>query len=153
MIHLSAADAKRLGLTKSKAKAISVKKSSLGMFERVCLVHGLPEPVAEYQFCPERGYRSDYAFFTGTLKVLLEIDGAVYGTGKPCKVCGRSNPGGHSSIAGIKRDIEKQNLAVELGFIPVRCLPEDVSSGAIFLTLKRILSGASESKAKIWQSG
>src|SRR4051812_10049951 len=45
-----------------------------------CVARGLPKPIAEYRFHPERGWRFDFAW--PAQLVALEIDGAVYAQGR-----------------------------------------------------------------------
>ena len=136
-LKVSAKEAKLLGLPVPKKPRVRMVVAKGKMFEMACVAHDLPEPVAEYKFADDRDYLADWAWVPQ--KIILEVEGGIYGTGSPCKVCGRNGPGGHSSIAGIKRDIEKMNLAVSLGWVYVRCLPEDISSGEVFAMLKRVI--------------
>jgi DNA repair exonuclease SbcCD ATPase subunit len=84
----------------------------------------------EYQFHePEPGekkrrWRFDFA--QPELKIAIEIEGGVYGRGKPCPVCKRKAPGAHSSVTGMKRDIEKYNTAVKQGWAVLRVLPSEI---------------------------
>lgn len=95
-------------------------------FDAMCQQHGLPVPVHEFQFCPGRKFRFDYVF-EGWLAV--EIEGGVF------------THGAHGSISGIKRDIEKYNLAALHGYTVLRFLPEQIASGAAFPFIKAVLEG------------
>lgn len=55
----------------------------------------MEQPVAQYQFCPTRKWRCDWAFVESRL--IVEIEGGLW-TG-----------GGHSRGSGVKRDIERSN--------------------------------------------
>lgn len=93
--------------------------------------------VKEYRFhVPETGekkrqWKFDYA--CPEKKIAVEIEGGVYGRGKPCPVCKRRAPGAHSSITGIKRDIEKYNTATSQGWRVIRVLPSDIGKGYDYL--------------------
>lgn len=56
----------------------------------------------EVHLIPKRKFRFDYVHQPS--KVAIEINGGIYGKG------------GHSSIKGIQRDYEKNNLAQSLGY-------------------------------------
>lgn len=61
----------------------------------------------EYQFCPDRKYRSDYAI--PAKKILIEYEGGIF-----------MKRSGHNSHTGIQRDIEKYSLAHQLGYTVIR---------------------------------
>lgn len=61
----------------------------------------------EYQFSPDRKYKSDYAF--PAIKVLIEYEGGLF-----------MQRGGHNSHTGIQRDIDKYALAHKLGLTVIR---------------------------------
>ena len=67
---------------------------------------GLPEPVREYMAIPGRRFRFDFAYPDPKIKLLIEVQGAIWKGGE----------GGHSSGVGIMRDHEKNNLAVINGW-------------------------------------
>ena len=71
---------------------------------------GLPKPVLEHKFHPERRWRFDLAWIDA--KVALEIEGGVW-------IQGRHNRG-----KGFIADIEKYNAATALGWTLFRCIPE-----------------------------
>jgi very-short-patch-repair endonuclease len=75
--------------------------------------HGISAPHPEFRFVPGRKFRADYAW--PDERLLLEIDGGIYG-GK----------GGHSSISGILRDMEKGNLASVHGYRVLRFTPDQL---------------------------
>lgn len=101
------------------AKSHSPKADYKAVLVQQCEIAGLKlEP--EFRFHPERKFRADWKV-SGS-KVLIEYEGGLYSGGKR----------GHSSIAGIQRDIEKSNLAQILGFIVIRVAPKHVMSGAAF---------------------
>jgi hypothetical protein len=61
----------------------------------------------EYKFSPDRDFRSDFAI-TG-IKVLIEYEGGIF-----------MARGGHNSPKGIQRDIDKYQLAQQLGYRVIR---------------------------------
>ena len=72
------------------------------LFALALRTYSIPQPEVEYRFLPERRYRFDFAW--ASLKLAVEIQGGTW------------RKGGHSSGKGIKRDIEKHNLAVYAGW-------------------------------------
>lgn len=96
-------------------------------FETLLKVSGIPEPKREHVFSKERKWAFDYAW--PEQMIALESDGSTHGTGKPCHVCGQRKPGGHSSRSGIERDMKKINAAQVLGWIVLRCTPEELTDG------------------------
>lgn len=92
---------------------------------------------AEHHFMPGRDFAFDFAELTR--KVALEVEGGVYGKGKPCPVCKRRRGGAHGSISGILRDIEKYNEAAVLNWKVIRATPEQVDSGEAFAWVERAL--------------
>lgn len=94
----------------------SPKVDYKAMLVQQCELAGMRlEP--EFRFHPERKFRADWKV-NGHM-VLVEYEGGLYSGGKR----------GHSSIAGIQRDIEKANLAQILGYIVIRVAPMHVVSG------------------------
>lgn len=63
---------------------------------------GLPEPERELKFHPTRRWRFDFAWPERRLAV--EVQGGIY------------RGGGHTSVTGVRRDIEKLNAAALLGW-------------------------------------
>lgn len=92
----------------------------------------IPEPIPEHKFHPIRRWKVDFAW--PDFKIIVEVEGEIYGTGKPCFYCGVRPTGGHSSVSGILRDIEKYNEAAIHGWIVLRVLPEelDLENGKAF---------------------
>lgn len=86
---------------------------------------GLPEPIREYLFMPGRKYRADFCY--PDVRLLIEVEGGVYGTG------------GHSTGHGITRDIEKGNAAVLEGYRVIRCTGEHVTSGVCLQWIEQAL--------------
>lgn len=94
-----------------------------------CRCLGLPEPVAEFRFHPERKWRFDVAW--PDLKVALEQEGIVYPQKGDHKLDGR-----HTSVAGFTADIEKYGEAFKLGWRVLRCLPSQVTDGTAMIWLE-----------------
>lgn len=97
---------------------------------------GLPEPTPEFVFHPERKWRFDFAFIVpderlaGLCKKLaLEVEGGIF-----------MRKGGHNSISGIKRDMEKYNEAAALGWRVVRVRPDEVCMLDTVKLLRRCLN-------------
>lgn len=61
----------------------------------------------EFKFSQARNYKSDFAITA--LKVLIEYEGGIF-----------MQRGGHNSPVGIQRDIDKYQLAQELGYKVIR---------------------------------
>ena len=82
----------------------------LTLFEqlRYC---GLKPPVSEYKFLEDRRFKFDYAY--PEVKLAIEIEGGIYFV-----------TGGHKSIQGLQRDLEKYNLATQNGWRILRYTPE-----------------------------
>lgn len=62
-----------------------------------------PKLEEEFRFHPERKFRADFCHIT--TRTCIEIEGGIF-----------SKKGGHSSISGILRDIDKYNELSFLGF-------------------------------------
>jgi hypothetical protein len=109
-----------------------------------CAAKGYPVPVAEYRFCPGRKYAADLCWPQPGVRCILEFDGAVYGVGKACPVCRRKGGGGHSSVSGILRDIERSTEAALAGWRVLRCTVEDVETGAVYGLVDRLFGSRTE---------
>lgn len=90
---------------------------------------GLPAPVMELVFHPERKWRFDYAWPEYVLAV--EIEGGVGKRGKDGQVGGR-----HNREKGYTGDCRKYNAAQLLGWKVLRFTTAMVKSGEMFSTLK-----------------
>lgn len=84
----------------------------------------IPEPTPEYRFHKTRRWRYDFAW--PEYKIALDVEGGIYGRGRPCPTCGISRTGAHSSVSGILRDIERGNAAALDGWLVLRVLPEEL---------------------------
>ena len=111
-------------------------------FRERCLGFGLPAPEPEFPFSKKRKWRFDWFFPFGPIEirgVALEIDGGIFGRGKPCPVCGRKRVGAHSSISQQLKDREKDREAQILGNIVLRVTPAEMKSGAALEYVKSAL--------------
>lgn len=104
--------------------------------------------VAEFYFHEARQWRFDFAWpgsgpndMPGMAGVALEIDGGIYGRGKPCPTCGRKAVGAHTSIQRLKSDHEKLNEAAILGWVVLRQTPEQLESGEAGALVARAIHG------------
>lgn len=74
----------------------------------------------EFFFSTERLYRLDYAIPVSVdgkeLKIGIEVQGGIWLKGNS----------GHSSGKGIKRDMEKSNLAQSLGWFVIKITPDEL---------------------------
>jgi hypothetical protein len=73
---------------------------------------GLPEPVFEHSYIPNRRFRLDVAF--PEHKVGIEVQGGLF------------LKAAHSTGTGIKRDMEKRNLGILNGWRVLECEPKDL---------------------------
>lgn len=90
---------------------------------------GLPEPVAEHRFHPSREWRFDWAWPAEL--VALEVEGGVWTGGR------------HTRGKGFLRDMEKYNAAAVRGWAVLRCVPDDLYSGATLALLREALIATS----------
>lgn len=70
---------------------------------------------SEYQFCPGRKFKADWA--VPGERLLVELEGGVF------------TRQAHGSITGILRDIEKYRLAAIHGWFVMRFLPSEAKDG------------------------
>lgn len=111
-------------------KAEAVQKATAVNLAPVFEAYGLPAPVAEFRFDASRKWAFDYAWPSEL--VALEVEGGIYGRGKPCPVCNRRPPGAHSSIARLLSDMEKYNAAAVAGWRVLRVTPNQLDDGSAF---------------------
>lgn len=91
---------------------------------------GLPGPVKEHRFHPERGWMFDLAWPDRMLAV--EVEG---GTWKP-------GGGRHNRAKGFQEDINKYNAAVELGWRVFRYTTRQVANGEALAQIERVVRRA-----------
>ncbi len=85
----------------------------------------MPSPVTEYDFAKPRRWRFDLAW--PGLQLAVEVEGGTW-------VAGR-----HTRGDGYRKDCEKYNAAVLLGFRVLRFTTEMVESGEAAKTIKEAL--------------
>ncbi|MDX1545609.1 MAG: hypothetical protein R3247_01395 [Rhodothermales bacterium] len=100
--------------------------------------YGFPRPHVEHRFHPERRWRFDFAW--PAYRVALEKEGGLYGRGPRCAACGRRRGGAHSSVAGLKRDLEKYNAAAALAWYVLRQPPDRLLMRSSLKLLRDVLS-------------
>lgn len=79
----------------------------------------------EYQFNENRKWRADF-HITGT-KFLIEVEGGIWSNGR------------HTRGKGYIADMEKYNLATELGYSVFRYSTEQVKSGKAIEEIRRLI--------------
>lgn len=92
----------------------------------------IPEPTPEYVFHPPRRFKFDFSWVPD--KICVEVEGGIFGVGRPCELCKQRRNQSHGSVSGILRDMEKYNLAAIDGWTVLRVLPEelDLENGKAF---------------------
>ncbi len=108
------------------APASEIDPTAPLLFLQSCEHYGLPRPVPEHKFHPDRKWRFDYAWVKR--KVALEIEGGVWTKGR------------HTRGEGFIKDMEKYNAAALAGWKLLRCTPQDVEDESVFELLKRALN-------------
>ena len=83
--------------------------------------NGLPIPVREYRFLPDRKFRID--FYWPEAKLAVEIEGGIW-----------MPKGGHTTGIGFSKNLEKYNLMAENGITLLRYVPKLID----FMQIKRI---------------
>lgn len=73
---------------------------------------GIPKPVCEYRFKPDRRWRFDYAWLEE--RVALEVQGGVFTQGR------------HTRGASLLKEWEKLNAAAAVGWRILYCQPSDL---------------------------
>ena len=101
-------------------------KGSERIFCKYLYDQGIKYPKPEYIFHPTRQWRFDMAW--PEIKLAIEIEGGIYGRGKPCPTCKQRRKGAHGSVTGLLRDIEKYNQATYHGWKILRCTPDQLNS-------------------------
>lgn len=83
-------------------------------------------PVKEYQFCPTRKWRFDYAFVEA--RVALEVEGGVHTGGR------------HIRPKGFLNDMEKYNTAAVMGWRLLRTTPDALLSTATIEMIRNCIN-------------
>jgi very-short-patch-repair endonuclease len=90
---------------------------------------GLPVPVREFCFHPDRKFRLDFAW--PQVRIGVEVQGLGLG--------GRM--GGHQTAAGMRRDCEKANLATAVGWRVLVFTSAQVRDLSAIKVLQQLLQG------------
>ena len=86
---------------------------------------GIPEPLTEYKFHPQRKFRADFAWPDRML--LVEVEGGQYIRGR------------HQSPQGFENDCEKYNLAALEGWVVLRFTTSMIHDGRAIETINEFL--------------
>lgn len=78
----------------------------------------------EYKFCQDRKWRFDFANFD--LKVAVEVEGGAFTNGR------------HTRGKGFINDMEKYNMAIELGWVVLRYTPDQMYKAETYKQIKRV---------------
>lgn len=136
-MKLTRKEAKSLGLEvcrppgREKGKKKPPEAQGSKLFDALCQSHGLPVPVAEYEFALEIGrkWRFDY-LFDGWLA--LEKQGGLFSDGR------------HVNPTALLKEYEKLNWATILGYSVLFCTPDQIEDGSIFALVKKALAAREE---------
>ena len=79
----------------------------------------------EYRFSQTRKWRFDYANFD--LKVAVEVEGGAFSNGR------------HTRGKGFINDMEKYNMAIELGWVVLRYTPTKLNESKTYEQIKRVI--------------
>jgi hypothetical protein len=92
----------------------------------------LPPYLCNYLFHPVRKWEIDFAW--PQFKIGMEVQGGLWGKSKDDK-----SPGAHGHPTGIRRDIEKHNAYLDLGW-RVWCFePAQIKDGTAVQHMERVL--------------
>jgi very-short-patch-repair endonuclease len=114
-------------LTRAKRQAREMAaQEAAALFCALLRRDGLPTPEREWQFCPDRKWRMDFAF--PIAKLGIEVDGGIWTAGR------------HTRGAGWLKDTEKLNTAASMGWRMLRTTPDGLTDLAFIALIKRTLS-------------
>ena len=113
------------GIASPQSKERVLQPSKYPFFEAMLIKHGLSGFVREFQFCPSRRWRADYAWPGHGL--LVEIDGGVWTGGR------------HTTGRGHRTDCEKTNLAQLMGWKVLRFSTDMIREGVHMDVLAKAL--------------
>lgn len=120
---MTAEDFKKKKKTVSKAKGRHLTAAGRQEFCDECVSRGLPCPIPEYKPFVEtlgRKHSVDFAFFYGTKKLALEVEGW-----------------GHRTNARYESDLFKYNELGQHGFIIYRRKPKQLYTEGTYLFIKK----------------
>lgn len=145
-IKFTAAEAKKLGLrvphlgggnpdvtkrTKAGKEAAKIKKEAeQAAFILACEFHGLPEPIAEYQFHATRKWRLDWMFrhpCSGRRGVALEKNGGIWTKGR------------HVQPKALENEYLKLTEAQIAGFTVIVVSTQQFNDVGVFELIRRAL--------------
>ena len=98
-------------VAKGKGRVPKAKKTRSPLetrFAREIASYAIPQPVEEYEFCPDRKWRADFAWPDQSIRLLVEIEGGIHQNGR------------HNRVVGYVNDCEKYNWAQEHGWTVLR---------------------------------
>ena len=85
--------------------------------------------IKEYQFAPNRKFRMDYYGELNGIKFCVELEGGIFVRGR------------HTRPSGFLRDMEKYNLAAQLGIFVFRVPSHNISAEWLSPIIKSIKKG------------
>lgn len=94
---------------------------------------GLPEPVPEHQFHPERKWRFDYAW--PGYKVAAEVEGGTWAHGR------------HTRGRGFENDARKYNQAAVHGWLVLRFTGDMIRKGEAVETISQAIKALNVGEA------
>ena len=100
-------------------------------FDRQCQLVGLPVPVAELKFHPDRRWRFDWAF--QSQRLALEVQGAVFTQGR------------HTRGPALLKEHEKLNAAAALGWRVLFVTPSQIANGGAVAIAQAALTQSARS--------
>lgn len=117
-----------------KATELRSRSQAERNFELAWKMSPLPgaELVREHVFHPTRKWRFDFAF--PAAKLAVEIDGRARGN--------PDSPGRHQTVDGVRKDCEKHNAAVALGWRVLRFPATDKAQAMKWVRLVKEILGA-----------
>ncbi len=89
----------------------------------------IPPPKLEYMFSESRQFRADYFWCINGISLMLELQGGVESLAKS----------GHNTVAGMKRDREKLNLATSEGIFTMQVSYTELCSPKTIRQIKQCL--------------
>ena len=96
------------------------------IFTQLCTQSGLPKPVPEFRFHPTRKWRFDYAFLED--RIALEVEGGIFSGGR------------HTRGSGFVGDMVKYNAAGAMGWIVLRCQPNELLRTATIEMIRQAIA-------------
>lgn len=90
---------------------------------------GLPTPVREFRFHPTRRWRADLAW--PDLRLIVEVEGGTF----------LRTPGRHNRPIGMRKDAEKYNAAVLLGYRLLRVTSDMIRDGSALAVIEAAVKG------------